>query len=80
MNALRRLLLGCWSRHDYLRTRTPDRAAILRCQTCGDEQPMFQSVIVKGPAHAQAADLGARTTKARRVLRDNVHEFQKSER
>lgn len=61
---IKRLLLGCWKDHDYLRERTDHGLYYLLCARCGHQQMILQADVLEGPAHQQKRDGGARTMKA----------------
>jgi hypothetical protein len=66
--------------HEFQNGRDRDGRLTEQCTLCGFSRVILGAEIVKGPAHIQQVDYGARLTKAKRVRVDNVREWKRSER
>lgn len=66
--------------HDLQNGRDRDGRLIACCTLCGWTRLVLGEDVVIGPAHHLKPDLGARLTKAKRVTRDNITPWRRSER
>ena len=66
--------------HDLIHGRHRDGRLTGVCTLCGFTRVVLCEEVVIGPAHQFTADQGAVTTKAKRVVPDNVRTWKRSER
>jgi hypothetical protein len=72
MSLYRRLIAGCWFRHQ----ETIWRENGLHCLTCESGIEVLPQKAVKGPAHHPEPVRGVPTIKAKKVRPDNVVRFE----
>jgi hypothetical protein len=66
--------------HDVHRGRDTNGRAVDVCALCGFSRLVLADKIVIGPAHHQQPDIGANTTKAKRVRSARIHDIRESQR
>jgi hypothetical protein len=63
--------------HEFQNGRDRDGRLTEQCVDCGFYRVILGAEIVKGPAHIQQVDYGARLTKAKRVTKQNITPFER---